>query len=170
MQKIHSGLMMVLALTLVAGFTGCKSRKATGTGTGDLAGVGTTAIGEGEMSGDRFDGAEKKGMFTPVLFAYDSSTVDGSENSKIDQVASYMSSNSGAQIVVEGNCDERGSNEYNLALGERRALAVRAALVGKGADGSRIQTKSLGEEQPVAQGHDEAAWSQNRRAEFVLVQ
>jgi peptidoglycan-associated lipoprotein len=69
---------------------------------------------------------------------------------------------------VEGNCDERGSNEYNLALGERRALAVRAYLVNLGIDAGRIQTKSLGEERPVALGHDESSWQQNRRAEFQL--
>jgi peptidoglycan-associated lipoprotein len=71
-------------------------------------------------------------------------------------------------VVIEGHCDERGSREYNLALGERRALAVRAYLVGLGIDATRLQTKSYGEEQPVAMGHDESSWSRNRRAEFVL--
>ena len=104
----------------------------------------------------------------PVYFDYDSAQINESERSKIESVASSMKGGSG-QVIVEGNCDERGSTEYNLALGERRALAVRAYLVGLGVDGARVQTKSYGEERPVDPGHDESAWSKNRRAEFVVV-
>ena len=73
-------------------------------------------------------------------------------------------------MIVEGHCDERGSNEYNLALGERRALAVRAAMISAGIDGARVQTRSYGEERAVAFGHDESAWRLNRRAEFTFTQ
>jgi peptidoglycan-associated lipoprotein len=67
-------------------------------------------------------------------------------------------------VIVEGHCDERGTTEYNLALGQRRAKAVRDALVQQGVDANHLDTVSYGEERPVAMGHDEAAWSQNRRS------
>ena len=96
-----------------------------------------------------------------VLFAYDS-------YQKVEAVAKYMKSNADVKLVCEGNCDERGSNEYNMSLGEHRALAVRAYLVGLGIDGARIQTRSFGEEKPLNPGHNEAAWHENRRVEFAL--
>ncbi|MBU1692449.1 MAG: OmpA family protein [Verrucomicrobia bacterium] len=131
--------------------------------------VGSDLYGEGLS--DRFAaGQEMRGQFAPVYFDYDSSQIKDSERSKLDAVASHLQGAASGNLIVEGNCDERGSNEYNLALGERRALAVRAYLVGLGIDGARIQTKSLGEEQPVAMGHEEDSWSQNRRGEFVVVQ
>ena len=99
----------------------------------------------------------------------DSAQVNESERSKVDAVAEGLKSGVGG-VIIEGNCDERGSTEYNLALGERRAMAVRAYLIGLGVDGARIQTKSYGEERPVCPEHDESCWSRNRRAEFVLFQ
>ena len=76
-------------------------------------------------------------------------------------------SNSGARVLIEGHCDERGTNEYNLALGDRRARAAMDFLVKYGVSASRIETISYGEERPFALGHDESAWWQNRRAHFV---
>lgn len=110
------------------------------------------------------------GQFAPVLFSYDSSQVAPSERPKMDEIADEMSREGHLTLIVEGHCDERGDREYNMALGEHRALAVRAYLVGLGIDGERISTKSYGEENPVAYGHDEGAWSQNRRGEFMLYQ
>jgi peptidoglycan-associated lipoprotein len=106
--------------------------------------------------------------FANVQFAYDSFQIADTEVAKIEQVASYMRQNSGVQAVFEGHADERGSREYNLSLGEHRALSVRAYLVGLGIDGARVQTKSYGEEKPLDPGHDEKAWWQNRRVEFKL--
>ena len=73
-------------------------------------------------------------------------------------------------VIVEGNCDERGSNEYNLSLGELRAISIRDYLVTLGIDAQRIQSKSYGEEKPAVTGHDEGAWSKNRRGEFAVFQ
>jgi peptidoglycan-associated lipoprotein len=106
--------------------------------------------------------------FTPVLFGYDSSQITGSEGQKVAGAADYLKRNSGLAIVVEGHCDERGSREYNLSLGERRALAVRAYLIGLGVPAQRIHTRSLGEEQPADPGHDESSWRVNRRGEFLM--
>ena len=74
----------------------------------------------------------------------------------------------GGVVTVSGHCDERGSREYNMALGENRALAVRAHLIRLGTDAARIQTRSYGEERPLDPGHSEAAWRRNRRGEFLL--
>ena len=103
-----------------------------------------------------------------IYFDYDSSQVADSERSKIDTVAQDLKQNDAHAVIIEGNCDERGSNEYNLTLGERRAQAIRAYLAGLGIGADRIQTKSYGEEKPANAGHDEAAWAANRRGEFVL--
>ncbi len=106
--------------------------------------------------------------FDPVGFRYDSYQIDGSEVGKLNQVADYLRGATDVNLVVEGHCDERGSREYNMSLGEHRALAVRAYLIGLGVDSARIQTRSYGEEQPVDMGHNEAAWTRNRRGEFAL--
>jgi len=104
-----------------------------------------------------------------VYFAYDRADVRPSEGSKLDAVASYMKG--GNRLVrVEGHCDERGTEEYNRSLGERRALKVREYLVRAGVSADRIDTISHGEDKPAVSGHSEAAWSKNRRAEFLLLQ
>ena len=90
------------------------------------------------------------------------------ELGKVDLVAEHLKAKSERVVVVEGNCDERGSNEYNLTLGENRAIIVRNYLVQNGIAESRIQTRSYGEERPAAEGHDESAWALNRRAEFGI--
>jgi len=107
-------------------------------------------------------------QFQNVQFAYDSFHLADSELPNIEACGDYMIGNPDVKLVAEGHCDERGSREYNLSLGEHRALAVRAYLVGLGVDGDRIQTRSFGEEQPLDPGHDESAWRANRRVELPL--
>ncbi|MBL7115730.1 MAG: OmpA family protein [Kiritimatiellae bacterium] len=107
-------------------------------------------------------------QFPPVAFQYDSFQIAGSETAKITSVAEYMRRNADIRLVIEGHCDERGSREYNLSLGEHRALAVRAYLIGLGIEGSRIQTRSYGEEMPVDARHSPDAYRTNRRGEFAL--
>ena len=106
--------------------------------------------------------------FKPVYFGFDSTVVPQGEFGKIDAVASHLAENADRVVVIEGNCDDRGSNEYNMSLGENRAIIVRNYLVQNGIDAARIQTRSYGEERPAAQGNDESAWSKNRRDEFVI--
>lgn len=103
-----------------------------------------------------------------VLFDYDSFQIKPSEVAKIDKAAEYMKTNTRVVLVAEGHCDERGSREYNMSLGEQRAGAVRAHLVGVGIAPERIQTKSYGKEKPINAGHDDKAWDENRRVEFAL--
>jgi peptidoglycan-associated lipoprotein len=105
-----------------------------------------------------------------VYFDFDRSNVKQSELPKLDTVAGKMKSTyAGKVLLVEGHCDERGTEEYNRALGERRALAVRETLARLGLDPAKIVTISYGEDRPVVPGHNEAAWSKNRRGELVLL-
>ncbi|MDB6131720.1 MAG: Minor outer membrane protein Omp16 [Verrucomicrobiales bacterium] len=105
-----------------------------------------------------------------IYFAFDSSLIRASEQPKLTAVVTYLKGNAAGTLVIEGHCDERGTEGYNLALGDRRALAVREALLAAGAPADRIQTKTLGESQPADSGHNEAAWSKNRRGVFVVMQ
>ena len=103
-----------------------------------------------------------------VHFAFDSAAVLSKEESKLIIVSEKLKSDSSAYMLIEGHCDERGTEEYNRALGERRALALREALVRAGIAAERVQTLSYGKDKPADSAHDEAAWSKNRRGEFVL--
>ena len=103
-----------------------------------------------------------------IHFAYDSSLLPPTEVAKVEAAGKYLLANSDRVMNVDGHCDERGSNEYNLSLGEQRAQSVRKFLMDLGIDGSRIQTRSFGKEKPLDPGHNEAAWSKNRRGEFVV--
>lgn len=103
-----------------------------------------------------------------VYFAFDDYTLNADAQQSLSKLAEFMKASSDVVVQIEGHCDERGSVEYNLALGERRAQSVKNYLTQIGIDGARLPTISYGEEKPAAQGHDEAAWSQNRRSEFAV--
>jgi len=104
-----------------------------------------------------------------IHFAYDSSVIRKSEHANLQSVAQQLTVDPNTKLLIEGNCDERGTEEYNRALGERRALAAREALAKLGVDPMRIFTRSYGKDKPVDPGHDEAAWAKNRRDDFVLL-
>ena len=104
-----------------------------------------------------------------IYFAYDAAAIRPGEQSKIQAVAAALKSDSSAKLLIEGDCDEHGTEEYNRSLGERRALSAREALVAAGIDPNRIATRSYGEDRPADPGHDESAWSKNRRDDFVLL-
>jgi peptidoglycan-associated lipoprotein len=104
-----------------------------------------------------------------VYFDFDSAVVKSSEKSKVSAVADYLKAHPSAAVRVEGNCDARGTEEYNRALGERRALAVREELVGLGIAPSAVDTISYGKDRPADPGNDETAWKANRRDDFVVL-
>jgi peptidoglycan-associated lipoprotein len=104
-----------------------------------------------------------------IHFRYDSAAIRDSEQANLQAVASALASDPATKLLITGNCDERGTEEYNRALGERRALAAREALAKLGLDPMRVRTISYGKDQPVDTGHDEAAWQKNRRDEFILL-
>ena len=172
MKKSVSFITVVCLLLTVSSLTGCKSlfKKKNPAGVYGSGGLYGDGAGGGSLAmGDRFTGGtEHPGMFAPVYFDYDSSQVADTERSKIEMVSEQLKQNNSSAVIIEGNCDERGSNEYNLALGERRAQAIRDYLASLGIGADRIQTKSYGEEKPVNTGHDEEAWAANRRGDFVL--
>lgn len=108
--------------------------------------------------------------FAPVYFGFDASNLAAGEMAKIEAVAEHLQAKPNRVVIIEGNCDERGSNEYNLSLGDLRATSIRKYLESLGVEPNRIQTKSYGEEKPAVAGQGEAAWSKNRRGEFAIFQ
>jgi len=112
--------------------------------------------------------AEDMVTLKPIYFEYDKSNIRPEYQPVLEKISKWMAKNPGQQLLVEGHCDEHGTDEYNLALGERRALAVRRYLVALGVLADRLHTISYGEEKPAVQGSAESAWSKNRRAEFKV--
>jgi len=104
-----------------------------------------------------------------IYFDTDRFNIDSADAAALQAQAQYLMQYSGVNVTLEGHCDERGTREYNLALGERRANAAKNYLVGLGVDANRIRTVSYGKERPVALGSDEASWAQNRRAVTVVI-
>jgi peptidoglycan-associated lipoprotein len=195
MNQIIFPLVLALAATLAT--TGCKhtpvkitqipgsqARPVNDNGGGgtlppggsmpgsDNTGV-NTQIGGGNTAGlDTFDGMIKDPAAlaaNTIHFAFDSAAIKQSEQSNLEAVASALKSNPSDKLLIEGNCDERGTEEYNRALGERRALAAREALAKLGVSPDRIRTISYGKDKPADPGHDESAWGKNRRADFILL-
>jgi peptidoglycan-associated lipoprotein len=119
-----------------------------------------------ELNGD--SDSNTAGGLQTVYFAFDSSTLGESTKAALTANAEFLKANASVDVQVEGHADERGGRQYNLALGERRAKAVRDHLVANGVASKRISIISYGKEKPMAEGHDESAWSKNRRANFVI--
>lgn len=182
--------LIVLGLVLAIPFTGCRKKPTTITPLPPGARVGPSEpqpappIGPSQPGVDQRDvgfnqpdrdkwanAAENQEIFKAqtVYFDFDSAVVKGSEKAKIETVAAHLKANPSHGLRVEGNCDERGTEEYNRALGERRALAVREVLIADGIAADRIVTISYGEDRPTDPSHNEAAWKKNRRDEFVLL-
>jgi peptidoglycan-associated lipoprotein len=139
---------------------------ATTSGT-TTSGVSGTATGAGGMNPlkDPNNVLSKRSVY----FEYDSFTVDDKYKAQLDAHAKYLAGNKSARITLQGNTDERGSREYNIALGQKRAEAVKRVLVLMGAQDVVIETVSFGKEKPRREGHDEASWAENRRVDIIYV-
>ena len=111
----------------------------------------------------------KESMFSDILFDYDKYDVADIYKSVLQSVSTWMAKNTSARLSIEGHCDERGTNEYNLALGDRRAKAVKDYLVSLGVASDRINVISYGEERPLCNEQTEVCWAKNRRAHFVVL-
>ncbi len=153
---------LALAATLLL-LAACDSSSTDKNGAG---GVGANGAGTG--SGILGTAADGSSITDRVFFATDSSVVDSQGQSTLDRQATWLKANGSVNVTIEGHADERGTREYNIALGERRATAAKTYLVGQGIPASRISTISYGKERPAATGNDESAWSQNRRAVTVI--
>ena len=181
-----------IALVLVTAAVGCKKRPERITKIPGLGGPATVGIGDARTGpldaaplattdpnqGIPLDGslagwipaAEQPFRGDTVYFDFDKSVIRASEIAKIERVAEAMKGYAGKALRIEGHCDERGTEEYNRSLGEKRALAVREKLVTSGIESRRADTISYGEDRPAEVGHDQAAWTRNRRAEFILLE
>ncbi len=145
---------------LCAAMAACESSKGpSGGASGTFPEEKTPASRGGGGGGD-------SSMFRTIYFDFDRSDLRPDAREGLQANASYLKGNSGVSVTIEGNCDERGSNEYNLALGKRRAEAAYKYLVDLGVESSRMTTVSYGEEKPAVEGHNELAWAKNRRDDF----
>ncbi|MFI5391833.1 MAG: peptidoglycan-associated lipoprotein Pal [Bacteriovoracales bacterium] len=157
----------IIFLSSFLAFVGCSSKKKDTGMEGEQPMTTTTEEGSQlNISGDSDN--KTAGGLTTVFFDFDSSTLRSDTKSALDANNAFLTSNSTVEVQIEGHCDERGGVEYNLALGERRAKAVMDYLTAMGIPAARITTISYGKEKPIAMGHDESSWSQNRRANFVI--
>ena len=114
------------------------------------------------------EAAEKAFVNEIIHFSFDSALLSDQAQQILNHKADYLRTNSSVTVTVEGHCDERGTDAYNIALGERRAESVKNFLVDMGISTNRLNTVSYGEERPIAMGQDEASWAKNRRAQFVI--
>jgi peptidoglycan-associated lipoprotein len=168
-NKILLSLTCLGLLMLVA----CAGTKTTKPGVEEksVGAESTGAAAEPGVEGRELSGAEKAKADLlsqrRVHFTFDSSAIDDENRAIIEAHAAYLVANKNIKVVLEGNTDERGTREYNLALGERRAQAVERMMKVLGVSADRIKTVSYGEEKPIALGHDEASWAQNRRVEII---
>jgi peptidoglycan-associated lipoprotein len=186
--------LLVVALTITMVGAGCRKKPTGVTPLKDrqtrLGDPGMTQGGqynpnEGGVIGDTGFGTEQKprdfiaaGNYDIdasalaahiVHFDYDSSVIKSSEQGNVDAVASYLKANANIGLRIDGHCDERGTEDYNNSLGERRALALRDAVLGLGVEADRVITQTFGENKPVSVGQDESAYRQNRRGEFMVL-
>ncbi len=165
MIKKLNTIFIIFILALVA--TSCSSKKPLGPdgrplSEADLAGQYDARFGEGQIPS-----AEGEGIFRDIMFGYDSSTVDEYGLQDLEYNLQVLQSYPNIQLQLEGHCDERGTNEYNMALGSKRAKAVQDAMVSLGFDTSRLSTVSYGEELPLDTSGGESAWAKNRRVHFA---
>lgn len=174
---------IVLALVFVVGVAACGGGASVKDAPVDEQGTSTSGsssetgtAGSGSMTGESMGDADEQMQMAMagerptrlrVHFEFDSSAIDSESRAIIEAHAAYLAGQSDIFLSLEGHADERGTREYNLALGERRGQAVRRMLRLLGIDSQRLTARSYGEENPVATGHDESAWRLNRRVEFV---
>ncbi len=174
--------MMFLSILTLGGaaallcMTGCQSDDAFDEGNPYEDGTqiqdvnGWDNAGENAMPGASFADLPRVDVpgIQPVYFGYNNYQIPETEYPKIDTVADVLNRDDSIVLIVEGHCDERGTNEYNMSLGDYRAQTLRSHLINLGISADRIQTQSYGEEKPAVQGSGEEVWSQNRRGEFAF--
>ncbi|MBO4632632.1 MAG: OmpA family protein [Lentisphaeria bacterium] len=163
-----------------AGGPGSESGSGPAAGNAELQGMGSGMedanrpgeFGSGSGLGNTYDGfgtAIPGVTFNPVYFGFDQFAIGSGEMNKINDVVTYLNNNPGTGVVIEGNCDNRGTEEYNRALGERRALAAQEQILAAGIASNRVKTISNGKSKLAAQGDNEDAHKLNRRDEFIAV-
>ena len=165
-MNMNMKIVGALAVTLLV--AGCSSKSQTGSQTDQTGMVDSNASGGSVIPGSEQDLAQNVG--DRVFFELDRSELSQEARQTLDRQAAWLKQYASVRVTLEGHCDERGTREYNMALGARRANAARAYLVALGIQSARIQTVSYGAERPAVLGTGEAVWSQNRRAVTVVAQ
>ena len=170
LHKTTKTVVQCLILVSLAFALGCSSKKkvedSQGGGTGGDTSIDQTALNFDPSGSD----SGKINGLNSINFEYDKSALTSSAKQTLAQNAEWMKSRAGTNVQIEGHCDSRGSIEYNLSLGERRAQAVKAYLVSIGVSAARLSVISYGKEKPLSSGDGEADHAQNRRANFVPLQ
>ena len=168
-MKAFIRLTVVTAVLSLAACAKDQTRPADDTAADTGAATTTPYSGPSAGSTDVTSGTSEASMpnVRTVYFEFDSSEISGDGQALVEGWAAYLAANSSARVRLEGHCDERGTREYNVGLGERRANAVLQALTSRGVSARQLSVTSYGEERPVATGHDESAWQQNRRVEIM---
>lgn len=169
MKRRHVSIVLALSAStlLLAGLAGC-ARKALQSGPASASPPSAPAPTEVPPPLPPSPSVPTQGELAPVFFGFDSHALNEAARTVLDQNAKRLREQPSSGITIEGHCDERGTIEYNQALGERRAQAARDYLTSAGIASTRIQVVSFGKERPFDDGHDEAAWASNRRAHFVI--
>jgi peptidoglycan-associated lipoprotein len=170
-------VVLLVAASLSLGACASKKPKAAPPATSDEAasttsgGAGAASAASAGANADTEAAGPQGGLLATrvVYFDFDSSEIKGAGTDVVAAHAKYLASHAAIRVRLEGHTDERGSREYNIGLGERRAQAVRRALLLQGAVDAQISTVSYGEERPAVTGHDESAWAKNRRVEIVYL-
>ena len=165
-MNMNMKIVGALAVTLLV--AGCSSKSQTGAQTDQTGMTDQTQMGGSAIPGSEED--LKKNVGDRVFFELDRSELSQEARQTLDRQAAWLKRFPAVRVTLEGHCDERGTREYNMALGARRANAARAYLVALGIQSARIQTVSYGAERPAVLGTGEAVWSQNRRAVTVVAQ
>ncbi len=162
---------LALGLVACALVAGCKGKQTASDQGLDSMGGQSSAIDSTPLSYDPMgsDSGKIAGLVT-VNFGYDKSSLDSAARAQVATNVEWMKANANVRVQIEGHCDSRGTIEYNVALGERRANAVKAYMVSLGINADRLSVISYGKEKPLEMGDSEAAWAKNRRANFVPAQ
>lgn len=198
MKQMYKGFAVGLALAIIAMVPACKSgrgkkdiKTSTATQTSVTDQIPTTTTAEKKVEPPKDFVTETvatatreelpsdieqlnrvvqtRGLLRDAFFGYDEAALSSEGQAALTSSATWLRNNRQYNVLIEGHCDERGTEQYNLALGDRRAAIARDYLITLGVDGARIRTVSYGEERPFEEGHTDSAWAQNRRAHIVLV-
>jgi peptidoglycan-associated lipoprotein len=150
----------------VTGLAGEEPMDATGGGAGNSLSINSGADQQSEEYRRTY--GRSTTVFSPIYFDFDQAGINSEMSPILSANATYLKENPSVIIIIEGNCDERGTNEYNLALAERRAINTKEYMVNLGVNPARMRTITYGEERPLFTGQTELDWSQNRRADFIV--
>lgn len=175
-MKRYSQVLLAVVLVCILLVTGACTKKSvkkdTGLGEESAQGMkkpGEEGLEEAKSGGPKWNepAAEMAAFFKDIYFEYDKFTLSPEAKERLNKLGEWLLKNTSVQVLAEGHCDQRGTAEYNLALGERRAHAAKKYLVQLGVNADRVSTISYGKERPIDPGNNEAAWSKNRRDHFL---